>query len=311
MAEERRRYRGPEDAIRIGSPQRPLQDLYYELMRGSWTWLVTMFVIIYLFANLFFALLYWMDPMAVEVHGELSFADAFFFSVQTISTIGYGTLSPGSKYSDMIVTAESIVGMLGVAVGTGIIFTKFARTRANVMFSEKIVVNVRNEKPCLMLRVANARGNEVVEASIRVAVLLTETTMEGDTMRRVVDLELLRNNSPVFSLSWTVMHVIDENSPLYGLSLEQLTEERTIFIVTLTGIDNTFSDSVHARRIYNDLDVELGARFVDVISFDGDRLTIDLRQFHDTEPDEMWPQGLQDQTSFTAKSAAPLPESAG
>ncbi|MCR9159445.1 MAG: ion channel [Nannocystaceae bacterium] len=311
MAEERRRYRGPEDAIRIGLPQRPLQDLYYELMRGSWTWLVTLFVGIFALANLTFALLYWLDPMAVETGERLTFANAFFFSVQTISTIGYGALSPASNYADAIVTVESIVGMLGVAVGTGIIFTKFARTRANVMFSEKIVVNVRNGKPCLMLRVANARGNEVVEAGIRVAVLLNETTMEGESMRRVVDLELLRNNSPVFSLSWTVMHVIDEASPLYGFSLEALTAERAIFIVTLTGIDNTFSDSVHARRIYNDLDVEVGARFADVITHEDGQLTIDLRKFHDVEADAMWPEGLQDQTAFTAHSAPLLPESAG
>ncbi len=308
---EERRYRGPEDAIRIGMPHRPLQDLYYEIMRGSWRWLVTMFVSIYLAANLVFATLYWLDPMSVDVEGHLSFADAFFFSVQTLSTIGYGTLSPTSTYSDMLVTVESIVGMLGVAVGTGIIFTKFARTRAGVVFSDKIVINVRNQRPALMLRVANARGNEVVEAEIRVSVLLVETTMEGDTMRRMMDLPLVRNNSPLFSLSWLVMHVIDEQSPLYELSLQELTDQRAIFIVTLTGIDNTFSETVHARRVYSDLDVVLGARFVDVIDFNNDQLVIDLRAFHDTQPDPMWPDGLQDQTSFSPEPAKSLPDSAG
>ena len=308
---EERRYRGPEDAIRIGLPHRPLQDLYYELMRGSWRWLVTMFVGVYLVANLLFATLYWLDPMSAGEAGGLSFADAFFFSVQTISTIGYGSLSPASTFSDVLVTVESIVGILGVAVGTGIIFTKFARTRAGVMFSDKVVINVRNRKPCLMLRVANARGNEVVEAAIRVSVLLKETTLEGETMRRVMDLELVRNNSPLFSLSWQVMHVIDEDSPLYGRSMQDLQDERAIFIVTLTGIDNTFSETVHARRVYSDLDVVLGARFVDVIDFQGDQLRIDLRGFNDTEADPMWPHGLQDQTSFSPEPAVGLPISAG
>ena len=306
-----RRYRGPEDAIRIGAPHRPLQDLYYELMRGSWRRLVTLFVGFYLVANVLFAALYWLDPASIALEGGPSFADAFFFSVQTLSTIGYGALSPGSTYSDVLVTVESMVGMLGVAVGTGIIFTKFARTRARVLFSDKIVFNVRNEKPCLMLRVANARGNEVVEASIRVAVLLPETTMEGETMRRVLDLPLVRNNSPLFSLSWQVMHVIDEDSPLYGLSLDHLAEYRSIFIVTLTGIDNTFSETVHARRVYDDLDVELGARFVDVLDFQGDVLRIDLRKFHDTTPDDMWPHGLQDRDAFSSDPRSALPESAG
>lgn len=307
----KRRFRGPADAIRIGHPHRPLQDLYYELMRGSWRWLVSMFAALYVATNLLFATLYWLDPMAVEIDGGLAFSDAFFFSVQTLSTIGYGALAPASTYSDILVTIESLVGMLGVAVMTGIIFTKFARTRAGVMFSDKIVINVRNQTPCLMLRVANARGNEVVEAEIRVAVLLTETTMEGVSMRRVIDLGLLRNTSPIFSLSWTVMHVIDHNSPLHGMSLQQLADDRSIVVVTLTGIDNTFSETVHARTIFTMEDVRLGERFLDVIDFEGDRLRIDLRAFHDTEPDPMWPQGLHDQTFFSPEPAKFLPDSAG
>ena len=130
-------------------------------------------------------------------------------------------------------------------------------------------------------------------------------------MRRVLDLDLVRNNSPLFSLSWQVMHVIDESSPLYGRSMQELVDERTIFIVTLTGIDNTFSEAVHARRVYRDLDVVLGARFVDVIDFSNDQLVIDLRAFHDTNPDPMWPHGLQDQTSFSPEPAKPLPDPAG
>lgn len=292
-------------------PHRPLQDLYYELMRGSWRRLVSLFVTVYLAVNVVFAVLYWMDPASISVQDGPSFADAFFFSVQTLSTIGYGTLSPGSTYSDVLVTVESMVGMLGVAVGTGIIFTKFARTRARVMFSDHLTINVRNGSPCLMLRVANARGNEVVEASIRVSVLLTEETLEGDRMRRVMDLDLVRNNSPLFSLSWQVMHVIDENSPLYGLSLGHLAQDRAIFIVTLTGIDNTFSETVHARRVYNDDDIHLGARFVDVMDFEGEFLRIDLRKFHDTTPDPMWPDGLQDKAAFSPDPGANQPNSAG
>lgn len=308
---ERPRYTGPEDAIRIGTPRRPLQDLYYELMRGSWFRIVVLFACCYTLANLLFALLYWLDDRSLSTGPSRTFADAFFFSVQTLSTIGYGTMSPASPFADIVVTVESMVGILGVAVGTGIIFTKFARTRANVMFSDQILINVRNGKPTLMLRVANARGNEVVEASIRVAALLTETTLEGDRMRRVVDLELMRNNSPVFSLSWQVMHVIDETSPLYGFGLQKLEDDRVIFIVTLTGIDNTFSESVHARRIYSDLDVEVGALFEDVIDFEDDRLRIDLRKFHNTKKDPHWPHGLHEHGAFIPDQRASLPTSAG
>lgn len=297
MAMAERRYRGPEDAVRTGLPRKPMQDLYYELMRGSWRHLILLFVVTYVGANLLFGLIYWLDERSLTEGHAASYWDAFFFSVQTLSTIGYGSISPASQLADVVVTIESMVGILGVAVGTGLIFTKFSRTTAGVMFSDQIVINVRNGYPCLMLRVANSRGNEVLEASLRLAVLLNETTLEGNKMRRVIDLDLVRNNSPVFTLSWQVMHEITEDSPLYGFDLERMMEERSIFIVTLTGIDSTFSETVHARKMYTDLDVRVGEHFIDVIDFASDVLTIDLSKFHDTRPDDMWP---KEQAAFLA-----------
>jgi inward rectifier potassium channel len=288
MAEPARPYRGPEDAIRIGLPATPLNDMYFWMMRGRWWHIIGAFIGFYLLANVGFAALYSLDTQALAPGGERGFGDAFFFSVQTISTIGYGTISPQSRYANLLVTAESMVGLLGVAMATGLIFAKFSRVRARVRFSKSVIVTRRNKKPCLMLRVANERGNEVVEASMRVSVLMDDISEEGHRLRRVLDLELVRSTSPIFSLSWLVMHEIDERSPIYGLTPEKARDERLLVIVTLMGIDGTFAETVHARNMYTYEDIAWGRRFVDVIDYVGERVRIDYTKFDDTEADPSW-----------------------
>jgi inward rectifier potassium channel len=279
-------YRPVSEAIRIGQPSAPLADLYYRLIEGSWWRLFALFIGLFILANVGFALLYTMEPEGISSSHDGSFIDSFFFSVQTISTIGYGTMSPQTPTAHAIVTAEAMVGLVGVAVGTGLVFAKFARPTARVLFSNCAVITQRNRMPVLMLRVANARGNEVVEASIRVAVLKTEVSPEGHRMRRVFDLDLLRRTSPIFALSWLVIHDIDENSPLFGETVQSLADDRMIFIVTMTGIDATFSTQVYARHVYSWHDIRWNHRFIDVITnLDDGRIQIDYTKFHDTERD--------------------------
>lgn len=282
----------------MGIPGAPLKDLYYRLMNGSWLQLLGLFVVFYLAANLLFAVLYTLESGGIASAHEGDFADAFFFSVQTISTIGYGSMSPTTPYANSLVTAEAAVGLLGTAMATGLMFTKFARPSAGVMFSSTAVVTMRHGKRCLMLRVANKRGNEVVEASLRLVVLLEERSAEGHNMRRLHDLELVRDNSPLFSLSWTVMHEIDESSPLYGLDAESLVDADVMFITTLTGLDGTFSQMVYARALFFAEDIKFGRRFVDVIDFvDDGRIRIDFGKFHLTEADPAWPAVAEKTTS--------------
>lgn len=286
--QERARYRGPADAIRVGMPRAPLSDVYYVLVAGSWKRLVGALVGFYLLANLGFAALYSLERGGIaNAHDD--FVEAFFFSVQTISTIGYGTMTPQTPLAHLLVTAESMVGLLGFAIATGLMFTKFARPSARVMFSQPMVMTRRHGKPALMFRVANARGNEVVEAAIRVAMLKTEKTPEGHQMRRLVDLKLVRDTSPLFALSWLVIHEIDEDSPLHGMDPEALDRDFSVFIVTMTGMDATFAQSVHARHLYDYRDIAWGHRFIDVIENRPDgRIVIDYRRFHDTEPEPAW-----------------------
>lgn len=279
------RRRDPQSAERIGLRLSPLTDLYYHLMSGSWLLLIGVLGLAYMLANLVFALLYLLQSDGIASADPNSFTDAFAFSVQTLSTIGYGTLSPSSGPVHTLVAFEAMVGLLGTAIATGLVFAKFARPKAKVMFSQSMVVYHRNGRPVLVFRVGNARGNEIIEASLRISALVPEVSAEGERMVRLIDLELLRSSTPMFAMTWSVFHVIDEGSPLHGYDEERLREDGVRFIVSFTGIDGTFSQTVHARHIYFDGDVLWWRRFVDIVSENEDgRLRIDYRRFHDTIP---------------------------
>lgn len=278
-------YRGPQDAVRIGVPRAPFSELYVQLIAGPWVRLIGLFIGFFFIANLAFATLYYIDRESIG-ESHRTFLDAFFFSVQTISTIGYGSLSPASAYANMLVTMEAMVGLLGFAMVTGLIFAKFSRPSAHVLFSEKIVCTRRHGRPILMLRVANARANEVVEASIRWSALVADHSPEGHAMRSVVDLKLVRDSTPVFGLSWLVMHELDESSPLYGMTPEQLASDEVLFFVTLIGLDSTLASTVHARHMYDWDDLAWGQRFVDIISRDEQRrVVMDFTKFNLTRAD--------------------------
>jgi inward rectifier potassium channel len=287
-----REARGPRrsigEAIRKGTPSELRRDLYFYFMEGSWKRYFVVLAFLYVMVNVFFAALFALQPGCIDGANPESFADAFFFSIQTFSTIGFGALSPATEYADIIVTAEAGVGMLFVALATGLTFAKASRPRASALFSKVMVITKRHGVPTLVFRVGNARGNDVVDATITVTVLADEITPEGEHMRRLSELKLVRDRTPLFALSWTVMHVIDEDSPLYGIDWDRPDETLIAFIATLIGHDGTYGQTVYARHNYDCDDLRYGQRFVDVISQlpDG-RLMIDYDKFHDTEPIEM------------------------
>ena len=196
-------------------------------------------------------------------------------------------MSPQSDWADLLVTVESAVGLLFVAMATGVMLAKASRPRTSVLFSRTMVLNRRDGQPVLTFRVANALGNELADANISVTALVDEVTAEGEHLRRLHDLALVRSRTPLFVVSWTVMHVVDEQSPLFGRI-----EEGTLgpIVVTLTGHDGTYGQTNYARHVYGPGDLRVGHRFVDVISLlpDG-RLLLDLDQFHDTIPVDLSP----------------------
>lgn len=281
---ERGRFELPR-AVGLGRGFAPFQDLYHFVLTRAWWQFFGLCGVLFLVANLAFALLYWLVPgsIANAPHGD--FGDAFFFSVESMATIGYGSMGPGNLYAHVVVTLEAFVGIVVTALVTGLTFAKFSVPRANVLFTERGVIAPRDGVPTLMFRMANARHNGILEAQLRIVVLRTERTREGDVMRRPVELELVRRMTPLFALSWTAMHVIDASSPFFGDGLARLREERAEIILTLIGLDDTISQTVHARYRYAIEDIVQNARFADVLTVqpDGTRI-LDYRRFHDVEP---------------------------
>ena len=262
-----------------------VDDLYHFLLTSSWPRLLALLLGGYLLSNVFFALAYLGGGDCLSGARPGSFADAFFFSVQTISTIGYGQLVPSTAWANTLVTVESFVGLLGLAMVTGLIFAKFSRPTARVLFSRVAVITPRDGVPCLMFRMANQRGNQIVEARIHVVLATTEATAEGEVIRRLRDLEMLRSQHALFALSWTAVHPITERSPFSGATPESLAATEAEIIVSLTGLDESFSQTVHARHAYGMADIVWGRRFVDILSRTPDgRRHIDSTHFHDTEP---------------------------
>jgi inward rectifier potassium channel len=275
------------DILRRGTPAELRRDVYFYFMEGTWKRFLGALLFLYAMTNVFFATLYALEPGCVANARPDSFADAFFFSVQTMSTIGYGALAPATDYGNMIVTFEAASSMLFVALATGLMFAKASRPKASALFSKVCVLTRRHGKRTLMFRVGNARGNEVVDATITVTALKDEISPEGHHLRRMFDVPLVRGRSPMFALSWTVMHELDDTSPLANVDWSRGDAALGGLVVTLTGHDGTYGQTIYARHSYYADDVRLDQRFVDVISRQEDgRMVIDYGKFHDTIPDD-------------------------
>jgi inward rectifier potassium channel len=274
------------DAVRKGVPASARRDLYFYLMEGSWPRVFVAFAFVFLAANVFFAALYVLEPGSIANARPQSFADAFYFSVQTMGTIGYGTLSPGSDYANGIVTVQAGTTIIGMAIVTGLVFAKASRPKATVLFSSVMVLTTLHGKRALMFRAGNGKGNEIVDATMSVVAMRDEISPEGHHTRRLLDMNLRRARSPMFILSWLAVHEIDEQSPIADVDWARADEHVTSWVVTLIGHDGTYGQTVYARHVYYPEDVRVDHRFVDVMSQlpDG-RFMIDYGKFHDTVPD--------------------------
>ncbi|MEO0539371.1 MAG: ion channel [Cyanobacteria bacterium P01_A01_bin.105] len=278
-------YRGQRypDIERIGVSPTYWSDLYHILLTLPWWGFILLVSSSYLAVNSLFALAYSVDANAVAEADSL--LDLFFFSVQTMASIGYGAMHPTTVYTHWLVVIEAIFGVFFLATTTGLVFARFSLPTARILFSDVAVVTAFNGTPTLMFRTANKRHNYILEAQLWVTLVRDEMTLEGEYIRRFHDLGLVRSHTPVFTLTWTAMHSLDEDSPLYGHTAESLRRDNAEIIVTLTGLDETLSQTIHSRHLFQAADVFWNHKFVDILRTRSDgRAVIDYGHFNDIEP---------------------------
>lgn len=256
---------GSPTVKRIGAPRDLIADLYHVLLSLSWGQIALILGSLYCGLSLFFAVLYAAGGNCINGARPGHLQDYFFFSVQTLATIGYGVMHPIGDYANLLVSLEAFCGLMAFSLMTGLIFSKFSMPNARVLFTQKAVLGRRDGMPALMFRVANARGNHIVEARFNLTLNRCEP-VEGDpNYRRFHRLALVVPESPLFVLSFTATHIIDEQSPLYGLSLSQMQAADCNFTLTLIGLDALVSQTVHARRNYDATAIVENARFADTL----------------------------------------------
>nr|HEX4317367.1 ion channel [Kofleriaceae bacterium] len=259
-------------------------DAYHLMRSASWTAVTAAFFGMFVLINVIFALI--LDFGGAHVANAHGFVDDFWFSVQTLGTIGYGGMSPDDTLSNTVVTIESFVGMVLSALITGVFFARFSTPTARVIFSKVAVIADHDGKRALMFRMANARATAIVEATARVYVTRDELLASGERVRRIYDLPLRRANSPNFNLSWVAYHDIEGSSPLVGATLDDMRQKSMNIIVTFQGIDDRLAQSVHTRWVYMPEDLRVDHKFVDIFATDAEtgRRYLDFVAFHDTTP---------------------------
>src|SRR2546423_13696264 len=277
---------GQVEFVKVGTDAWRWRDVYRWLLGLNWPQFALFVGAVYVGLNLLFAVLYSGDSNSVAGRTSTSwFLDCFFFSVQTLATVGYGHMYPQTLYGHMVSTVEIMTGIFLIAVMTGLIFVRFARPIARVLFSRSIVIGPLNGKPTLMVRIGNENHHSMVEAKFRIMYTRDQQLVEGGDFRYFHDLKLHFDQMTIFPAALTLRHEIDESSPLYGATAESLETERALFFVSVVGIDPVIAAEVQTQKDYTFRDVKFGHRFVEIYTaHGGGRLSVDYGRIHDTEP---------------------------
>ncbi|MGE4351261.1 MAG: ion channel [Bdellovibrionales bacterium] len=275
---------GRTNILKQGILRRQPADWYHHLLTMSRPGVFTVLTFAYILINLLFACLYRLDPSGFEGHPLTSFFDYFFFSSHIFSTIGLGRTFPHSSYINSLVTMEAYIGWCSFGLITGLLFSRFSRPTARLIFSHFSTIEPYDGKQALVFRAANRRGNMLLHGSINVSLARNEKTLEGLPIRRVYELPLLRSQSTFFNLTWTVRHVIDEKSPLYGQTPDMLRENETEIEVLLSGTDDAFGQTVHGHFAYNYDEILFDHRFTNMFRRnDKGQPVIDFSKFDSVE----------------------------
>jgi len=273
-----------------GLQRKVLLDLYHSFMTVSWPTLIVCFAGFFLTFNLLFALVYSLSPGAIANLNPPGFWGNFFFSIETFATVGYGDMHPQSLYGHVFGGIEIFIGMMSMALMTGAMFARFSRPRARVLFARYGVVRPMDGRLTLMFRAANARQNIVMEASAQLRLMRDTVTAEGFRYRRIVDLPLVRSQHPIFLLGWNMMHVLSADSPLAGETPESLAQSQAVFLLSLSGTDETTGQVLMARHAYSSEAIRWNYSFRDVLHTGSDGLEhFDYDKFHLVDPLEPTP----------------------
>jgi inward rectifier potassium channel len=276
---------GSQKYVAVGLPDHIWQDLYHQFLTIRWPTFFAVVAGVFLLGNSAFALLYMLGKHPIANQAPDGFFGAFFFSVETLATVGYGDMHPQTVYGHVIATIEIFSGLSGLAVFTGLIFTRFSRPHAKILFARHPIIRPLDGIPTLMIRAANARQNVIAEASARLRLLRLDVTTEGYQNRKLYDLTLTRDQHPIFTLGWNLTHVIDASSPLYNETAETMAASGTTLILSLAGVDETTSQTMRSRQIYGSELIRWNHRYPDLIEQDEQGMNyVDYTKFHDTEP---------------------------
>ena len=264
---------------------------YSNLVSTTWNRFFLFVAISYLILNGFFAVGYVLCGQGGLVNtldtGIYSpFLKAFFFSIHTSATIGYGSTVPVGVPTNILVALESVVSLLGLAVVTGLVFARFSRPVADILFSKNALMTYLGDLRSFQFRIVNSRNNQIIDLHVRLLVSRFENNASGAAVRRYYPLRLERESVVFFPLSWTVVHPIDRDSPLFGVTEEELCASGAEFLILLTGMDETFSQIVNTRSSYRANEIIWDAKFADIFVYDPDgRMAgVDIKRFHDTTP---------------------------
>jgi inward rectifier potassium channel len=258
-------------------------DISHRCMTASWPAFIGGAALVFIAFNAIFAVFYWIGDQPISNVLGSSYIDYLYFSIETLSTAGYGDMHPQTHYGHFIATVELFTGIFSMSLMTGLIFARFARPNARLLFAEHPVISNHEGKRTLMIRFANERHNIIGNATARLWFLRDLESAEGQSLRRFYELPLMRSEHPALALSWTLYHVIDEASPLYGLTTNDLEALNVSLVVVVSGYDVVAAQTVHARKSYDYPDIRFGHRYADILDVSEDgRLKIDYGRFHET-----------------------------
>jgi inward rectifier potassium channel len=258
-------------------------DISHRCMTASWPSFIAGAAAVFVIFNAIFASLYWIgDNPVANVPGG-AYIDYLYFSIETLSTAGYGDMHPQTHYGHFIAAVELFTGIFSMSLMTGLIFARFSRPSARLLFADNPVISHHEGKQTLMVRFANERHNIIGNATAKLWLLKNVVSQEGRSFRRFYELPLLRSEHPALALSWTLYHEIDGASPLHGQTADDLETAGATLVVVVSGYDVVAAQSVHGRKSYDHPEILFGHRYADILSeMDDGRLRIDYGKFHDT-----------------------------